>query len=83
MNGYETARLVNFVLIPRWMHTLTLLPSDKTFHRIDTMISEFVHQGMDTARTITSWAPQWEMEAWDCGRDGGLGLQYIYWAYRR
>ena len=52
MNGWERSQLVNFVLMPRWMHRLIHLPSDRTFHRIDTMISEFVRKpkGMDTAR---------------------------------
>ena len=77
MNGWERAQLVNFVLMPRWMHGLILLPSDKMFHRIDTMVSEFVRQpkSMETSRYHHLLGTP--------VRDGGLGLRYIYWAYRR
>ena len=77
MNGWERAQLVNFVLMPRCMHRLILLPSDKMFHRIDTMVSEFVRQpkGMETSRNHHLMGTP--------VRDGGLGLRYIYWAYRR
>ena len=56
---------------------MILLPSDKMFHRIDTMVSEFVRQpkGMETSRNHHLLGTP--------VRDGGLGLQYIYWAYRR
>ena len=44
MNGWERAQLVNSVLVPRWLHRLLLLPSDKTLHQIDTMLSDFVRE---------------------------------------
>ena len=52
MNGWERAQLVNSVLVPRWLHRLLLLPSDKTLHQIDTMLSDFVREpkGMETSR---------------------------------
>ena len=77
MNGWERAQLVNFVLMPHWMHRLLLFPSDKMFHRIDTMVSEFVRQpkGMETSRNHHLMGTP--------VRDGGLGLRYIYRAYRR
>ena len=77
MNGWERAQLVNFVLMPHWMHRLIFLPSDKMFHRIDTMVSEFVRQpkGMETSSNHHLLGTP--------VRDGGLGLRYIYWAYHK
>ena len=73
MNGWERTQLVNFVLMPRWMHRLILLPSDKMFHRIDSMVLDFVCQpkGIETSRNhhLLYWTPV---------RDGGVGLRYIY-----
>ena len=68
---------MNFVLMPRWMHRLILLPSDKMFHLIDSMVSDFVRQpkGMETSRN--HHLPGTPV------RDRGLGLRYIYWAYRK
>ena len=77
MNGWERAQLVNPVLVPCWLYRLLLLPSDKTLHQIDTMLSDFVREpkGMETSRNrhlLSTPAQQ-----------GGLGLRSIYWAYRR
>ena len=67
MNGWERSQLVNFVLMARCMHRLILLPSDGTFHRIDTMIFEFVRQpkGMHMAHNHHLLGTP--------VRDGGLG----------
>ena len=68
---------MNFVLMPRWMHRLIVPPWDNIFHRIDSMVSDFVRQpkGMQTSRNHHLLGTP--------VRDGGLGLRYIYWAYRR
>ena len=68
---------MNFVFMPRWMHRLILLPSAKMFHRMDSIVSDFVRQpkGMETSRNHHLLGTP--------VRDGGLALRYIYWAYRR
>ena len=48
-NGWERAQRGNLVLVPHWLHRLVLLPSDKTLHHIDTLVSHFVRatKGME------------------------------------
>ena len=77
MNGWERAQLVNSVLVPRWLHRLLLLPSNKTLHQIDTMLSDFVREpkGMETSKNCHFLSTPVQQ--------GGLGLRSIYWAYRR
>ena len=77
MDGWGRAQLVNSLLVPRWLHCLLLLLSDKTLHQIDTMISDFVRDpnGMETSRN------RHQLSTPVC--QGGLGLHSIFWAYRR
>ena len=77
LNGWERAQLVNFVLLPRWLHRLILLPSDKTLHQIDTLVADFVRapKGMEATLNhhLLGTPP----------KKGGMGVGHLYRAYRR
>ena len=77
LNGWERAQLVNFVLLPRWLHHLVLLPSNKTLHQIDTLVADFIRapKGMEATMNhhMLGTPPE----------EGGMGVGQMYWAYRR
>ena len=77
LNGWERAQLVNFVLLPRRLHRLVLLPSDKTLHRIDSLPADFVRapKGMEATKNhhLLGTPPE----------EAGMGVRQIYRAYIR
>ena len=72
LDGWERAQLVNFVLLPRWLHRLVLLPSDKTLHQIDTLVADFIRAptGMEATMNhhMTGTPP----------KEGGMGVRQLY-----
>ena len=57
LNGWERAQLVNFVLLPRWLHRLVLLPSDtntQTFQANSIMDETHIGPNINTISVHTS-----------------------------
>ena len=65
------------MLLPRRLHRLVLLPSDRILHQIDTFTFEFIcaPQGMEATMNhhMLGTPP----------KEGGMGVRQMYWAYRQ
>ena len=72
LNGWERPQLVNFLLLPRWLHRL--LPSDKTLHQIDTVLADFLWapKGMEATMNHYLLGTPPEEGGMGCGRYAGL-----------
>ena len=77
MDSWERTKLINVVLLPKWLHCVILMPPNKYSHNIDAPCSHSVCEPTRSeppclARCVSTPPKQ-----------GGLGLHQIFWVYRQ